>query len=446
MNRYRPFGSGRKSVQRPKAGLVQKTLHEPALLIHDLSHDGKGVGRDKNGRIWFVSGALPGELVSVISTRVQSRQIHAKLKNIIEPSSERVVPRCPVYDRCGGCSLQHLEYKAQVHYKQVWLTKELNRQTGKSPLNWVEPLVSDDKGYRVRARMAIDLGRACFTGRQTNHRVPVDQCLVLTSNLNKVLANWPELPIAKGDMELLEDDNGLVGIHLLPAKSVNQDMLLLVAEKLSPLIQGLWLTQPGKPVKELFSDLMYLHHSDWSGCFEVPVKPWHFVQANRALNRKMVSQAIDWLEVVEGDKILDLFAGSGNFSFPVHERGAKVLAIESAGEAVESGNGVCRRESLTGIGFQVGNLFDDSWRQLLKEQEFNKILLDPPRAGAALLSKSLGDLSPLRLVYVSCNPATLARDAASLLEQGYEMVRGGIIDMFPHTSHVESMLLFEKIR
>lgn len=413
------------------------------LLMSGFAHDGRAVGRIE-GIPWFVSGAIDGETVVATSRRVYSNRVEAVVRQVVEPASSRVIPPCDKFVQCGGCSLQFMAVDQQRMQKQVVLQRELARQADTTLTQWADSLLGTPVGYRARARMSIRAGKVGFTSAGSHQHVALKNCPVMVAPLNNALKAMPELPLAKAEMEWRVADDGKVGVHLICAQQPSHSQLTQLHELLDSVADGLWISGPDG-VRHILKhcDMQVATPLDNMAVSHVAY-PWQFSQINPEINRRMILQAIDWLDIGDGSRVLDLFAGSGNFSVPMALRGAHVVAVESDAIAVQQGKENAEANGCTTVDFIKQDLFVSGWNRHWGKMAFDAVLLDPPRAGADEVCKEIAQFDVKRIVYVSCNPATLARDSRTLTSLGYRIQKSGLIDMFPHTGHIESMTLFQK--
>lgn len=429
--------------QRPKNKAPALPTQRETLILDSFGHDGRAVGR-VNGIPWFVSGAVVGETVEAVSQRIFSNRVEARTTKILEPSADRITPVCDKTLQCGGCSQQYVRVSQQRAQKSQVLQRELGRQCDVADVDWAAPLVGVSEGYRTRARMAIRQGRLGFTGEGSHQHVAITHCPVMNNSLNQLLDTLPELPLVRAEIELLADANGQVGAHIVNAQKMTQTQMVALSDLLSPLLSGLWITGPDGVRHSMKPGVLTQQFVQGNACIETQLYPWQFSQVNPEINQRMVAQAIDWLNIQPGKRVLDLFSGSGNFSLPMAVAGATVVAVESVESAVDQGRMNAQANACEGVSFVQQDLFEADWNQHWGKRAFDVILLDPPRAGADQVCKDLGKFDVKQVLYVSCNPATLARDARTLAQQGYRIIRSGLMDMFPHTGHIESMTLFQK--
>ncbi|RUR19662.1 23S rRNA (uracil(1939)-C(5))-methyltransferase RlmD [Legionella sp. km535] len=427
--------------------------------IDNLSHDGKGVARI-DGKATFISGALPNEQVEFQYTRVKKDYDEGRLLSIIEPSPLRVEPKCPHYQLCGGCSLQHMNEQEQIHFKQDQLLDLLTRFGHTSPQSILPPLTSAHWNYRNKARLSVrfvEKKQSALVGfRERNNPryiAEITQCPVLHAKLDAdiiPLRNLidsmedkhciAQIEVAAGDSEI-----ALIFRNLSPLNANDELKIQQFAEQYHYKI----FLQPGGPdtvhcyYPEKASDYLTYQLPDFGIKFQF--HPTDFTQVNAELNRKMVSLAIELMDLKSSDKVLDLFCGLGNFSLPMAKFCSKVIGVEGSKTMVDRAYMNAQANGLSNVEFYAANLDDITEVSKLTHQSVNKILIDPPRSGALELVKQIDSINPERIVYVSCNPITLARDTDVLVNQkGYVLIKAGVMDMFPHTAHVESIALFEK--
>ncbi len=423
--------------------------------VIDLSHDGRGVAR-LDGKTVFISDALPGE--RVLASRVSRRRSHddAVLVEVLEASADRVTPRCPHFGVCGGCSLQHMAPAAQLAAKERTLHDNLERLGRVVPATRWTPIPGPAWGYRRRARLGarkVDKkGRVLvgFRERRAPLVTAMDSCAVLAAgvgDLVPVLAQLigglsiarrvPQVEVAVGDAR-----RALVFRVMDPPSSAD-----LAALECFGAAHGVdvWL-QPGglETLAPLLADTPRPSYRLAGFDLEIGFLPTDFVQVNAAINERAVTRAVELLDPAPGERVVDLFCGLGNFSLALARRGARVCGVEGDAGLVERARENAASNGLAAE-FHVANLFEDCRTLPWAREPCAALLLDPPRAGADASIRLVPVLRPARIVYVSCHPGTLARDAGILVhEYGYRLSGAGVMDMFPHTAHVESIALFER--
>lgn len=437
----------------------KKPLPEPLELeINDLSHDGRGVARHQ-GKAVFVFGALPGEKV-LCQIQKQTRHFdEGQALEILVPSSERVEPECEAFGRCGGCVLQHLSASAQIRLKQKVLFENLKRIGLIEAEEMAEPLHDVRWNYRRKARLS---GRYVnkkerfllgFRERDGRFVAELDKCPVLDhrfadkiGSLGECLGQLhakreiPQVEVAGADEHL-----AIVVRHMreLP----EQDLLDL--KNWCQTHQCQLYLQPKGPdsVHALDEPAKPLSFSLEKGSLKYQFKPLDFIQVNAAMNEKMVAQAMDWLQPDTNDQILDLFCGLGNFTLPLAKRVKQVTGVEGEQSLVDRAHENAKQNGLDNIHWVAADLRHDHSQSPWLKQAFTKILLDPPRSGAQEIIPLIASLKVPVILYVSCHPGSLARDAGMLVrDHGYRLLKAGAMDMFPHTAHVESMALFVKAK
>jgi len=424
------------------------------FTIDRMSHDGRGIAQ-WNGKTLFVDGALTGERVSARLVRDHARYAEARLDKLLNAAPERVEPVCAHYADCGGCQLQHLDTEQQVALKQAAVLQQLELWGGIKPKHLLPPITSASQAYRRCARMGVDYtgGEVKLGFRKHNSKqlVQVSECRVLAMDLNCLLApikNWLgglRAAEAVTHIELLQTEQEMAVIfrHVQPLAETD---LQALAQLSTDFAFDAWL-QGGEA-----HQLQDLNGRDVNprlsyGLPEYDLKldfhPQDFIQVNPEVNAKMVSQAIGLLALKGHERVLDLFCGIGNFTLPLARKCAEVIGIEAVESMVERGRENASKLGMTNVQFLAANLLTMTEHRLNQTcGKIDAVLLDPPRDGAREIIDKLPQLSPGRIVYVSCNPATLARDAKVLVAAGYQLDSVGVLDMFPHTAHVESIGLF----
>ena len=413
--------------------------------VDGLTHEAKGVAR-LQGKVTFIEGALPGETVEAQVTKAGRRFDEAVLVNIIDPSAYRVDPSCQHFNVCGGCSFQHLADEQQLSAKANWLQGQLRNVITTQEL---ELLSDKSTGYRRRARIAVNLKKSRialgFRGKASSDIVSIDQCVVLTSNLQNTFLSLKQalsendLASELGHVELLEDTKGVSVLFRLTS-SISAE-LESTWEKWAEKAQvTLYWQAPKSSKAEVAPEKMRYYDL---GDLRLKYHPQDFIQVNAAMNQKMVTQAMDWLSPNKHDVILDLFCGVGNFSLPLAQHAQTVIGVEVQETMVEAARENARLNGFDNLSFVAADLTKPVKNELFK-QNITKVLLDPPRAGAFEFLDSIIKIGPMQILYVSCNASTLARDAEYLVAKGYRVLRVGLMDMFPQTSHVETMMLLQK--
>ena len=423
------------------------------LRIESLDAEGRGVARNPEGKVVFVEGALPGEDVDFTLLKKKSSFEIGRLTRVLSGGSSRQAPRCPHFGVCGGCSLQHTDARTQMAAKQRWLEENLARIGKVAPETMLPIVYGEDWNYRRRARLGarfVDKKGGALVGfreKRSSYIADMRECHVLPWEISRLIsplkelvhslsirARLPQIEVAVGD-----NAAALVFRHLDALSAADEGLLAAFAAKHGVHV---WL-QPGgpdtarpfaPPQSELYYDLPESGVRLWFG-------PTDFTQVNHGVNRMLVARAVRLLDPQPGERIADLFCGLGNFSLPLARRGAQVIGFEGSAALVERARANAAANRLLAQ-FEVMNLFKP---ELAPFAPFQKILVDPPREGAVDIVKALPEAWPQRIVYVSCDPATLARDAGVLVHaKGFRLSAAGVVNMFPHTAHVESIALFDR--
>ncbi|MBU3058101.1 23S rRNA (uracil(1939)-C(5))-methyltransferase RlmD [Pseudomonas indica] len=441
--RFQPSGGART----PQVPVGKKQV----LIIERLAHDGRGIAF-VDGRTWFVAGALPQERVEARVLSARSQIVDARAERTLDAAPQRRPEPCVHAGRCGGCTLQHLPHEEQLALKQRTLAEQLARFAALQPDEWALPLVGPEFGYRRRARIAVRWGAKAhrlevgFRAAASQDIVAIDECPVLVQPLQPIVRALPQLlrqlekPQAVGHVEVFSGTAEAVLLrHTAPLPDADLARLRGFCDehRAQLWLHGASEPQPVEPGQSLGYRL-----ESWGLCLEY--RPGDFVQVNAPVNEAMVNQALDWMAPRDDERVLDLFCGLGNFALPLARRTREVVAVEGVEAMVERARGNAAANGLENLHFFQADLSKPLTGQRWVERGFSAALLDPPRDGALEVVRQIGDLAIGRLLYVSCNPATLARDAAELVRQGYRLKRAGILDMFPQTAHVEAMALFER--
>jgi 23S rRNA (uracil1939-C5)-methyltransferase len=428
------------------------------IVIESLDHEGRGVGH-VDGKAIFVEGALPGENVEYASYKRKARYEFAKMVKPVRASSQREVPRCQHFGYCGGCSMQHLNLLGQTAVKQRVLEDALWHIARIRPDEMLPPLRSADWGYRQRARFSIRnvekkggilLG---FHEKNSSYVAVMDSCPILPPKVSRLIPalkvmvaelsnnnRIPQIEVACGDDQIV-----FVLRHLEPLSNIDREVLRKFADQHSIV----WYLQPKGPETAMLfhpASARPLSYRLPEFSLSLEFSPTEFTQVNHGVNRLLVSRAMALLAPKSGERIADMFCGLGNFSFPIARMGAKVTGIEGSHALVARATKNAIKNGLSSqCEFWMADLFKQSEALLSKLGSIDKMLIDPPRDGAEDLVSALGNGAPRRIVYVSCQASTLARDAAILVhEKGYRLISAGIANMFPHTSHVETIAHFER--
>ncbi len=440
--RFQPSG-GARTAQVP-VGKKQR------LTIERLANDGRGIAFVE-GRTWFVAGALPDEEVEARVLAARSQVVEARAERVLNASPQRLVPPCAHAGHCGGCTLQHLPHAEQLALKQRTLAEQLARFANLQPEAWMAPIVGTEFGYRRRARIAVRWDAKArqlevgFRAASSQAIVGIKDCQVLVQPLQPLMKALPELlrslekPQAVGHVELFYGTaSALLLRHTQPLGAVDLGRL---RDFCAAHQAQLWLHGEGEPRPDQPDARLGYRLERWD--LELEYRPGDFVQVNAAVNEAMVAQALDWMKPQPGDRVLDLFCGLGNFALPLARQVREVVAVEGVEAMVERARGNAAANGLENLSFFQADLSSPLADAAWARQGFDAVLLDPPRDGAFEAVRQMNATGARRVVYVSCNPATLARDSAELVKQGYQLKKAGILDMFPQTAHVEAMALFE---
>lgn len=436
-----------------------KTIQQ--TQVDNLSHDGRGIARIA-GKTTFIQGALPQEEVEFQYLRVKKDYDEGRITQVIKASPHRVTPRCAHYAMCGGCSFQHVDEKEQIHIKQGILIELLQRVGHTSPLEILPPLKSKVWNYRNKARLSVRFvekkQQAMVGFRERNNPryiTDIHQCPVLHEKVDKDINALKALIdsmddkqcIAQIEVAAADREVALIFRNLSPLNQVDSDRIKHFGETHHYRI---YLQPGGEDSVYCF----YPENEESLLSYNLPAydltlyfHPTDFTQVNAELNRLMVDQALALLDLQPEDEVLDLFCGLGNFSLPIAKLCAKVIGVEGSFRMVERARSNAKANQLNNTEFHSANLDSVEELEPILKHRVSKMLIDPPRSGALELVKQIERLNPSHIVYVSCNPITLARDADILVNQkGYTLEKAGVMDMFPHTSHVESIALFVKKR
>lgn len=428
-----------------------------SLSVELLDHLGAGIAQHQ-GKVVFIPGALPDETVTVQLTEQKKNYARAKLIKVDSSSPERVEPECPHYHTCGGCDLQHMSLSGQREHKEAALLDIMAKFAGTEGGALSPALTGEGWHYRRRARLAtlfdkntkhLSLG---FRAASSSNVVPISQCLVLAKPLSDLIVPFAKLlnqlsaKASLGHLELIAADNGHFAVLRITKALNDKDLAKLSAfaelHQIHICLQDNEGQFQGVGAELVLPVYQLLDENAQSDAVSLSFTPGNFVQVNGQINKAMVAQAMDWLAPAPDERILDLFCGMGNFSLPLAKMGADVIGVEGVAEMVTQARVNAKANNLDKLTFYHGDLSADlslePWMG-----KIDKLLLDPARAGAFESLQWLKKMKPRKVVYVSCNPASLARDSAVLLERGYRLQQLGLIDMFPQTHHIEAMALFE---
>ena len=413
------------------------------VTVNDLDPFGQGVAHHQ-GKALFVSGLLPQEQAEVVLVEDKKQYARAQVKRRLSDSPQRQAPRCPHFGICGGCQQQHASVELQQQSKRAALARLMKRDVD-------DIIAASPWGYRRRARLSLNYQpktqqlQIGFRKANSSEIVDVVQCPVLVPAFGALLPAVRECLSGLqslrqlGHVELVQADNGPLMVLRHTAALPAADK-----EKLERFSQSHGLSLYLAPQSEILEHIR--GEAPWytSDGLRLVFSPRDFIQVNDGVNQLMVRTALEWLDIQPQDRVLDLFCGMGNFTLPLAKRAAQVVGVEGVPALVVKARENAALNALHNVTFFHENLEEDVTRQAWAKHGFDKVLLDPARAGAAGVMLHIIKLAPRRVVYVSCNPATLARDSDVLLQAGYTIQRLAMLDMFPHTGHLESMVLFER--
>ena len=426
------------------------------VTIDNMNHDGRGVGR-VDGKTVFVAGALPGEEVEFVYSAIHRNYDEGNAVSVLKASPERVEPRCPHFNVCGGCAMQHLDPAAQIAYKQKVLLDDFTHLGKVAPEEVLPPLLGPHWGYRRKARLGVKYVAkkskvlVGFRERSSAFLADLTRCEVLHPSVGERLEALGALIASLSvydriaQIEVAVDDCQTALALRNLAELTDEDKAKVKAFAVEHGIH-IYL-QPGGPdsLVPLWPEQIELRYVLTSYDVSFRFKPGDFTQVNSDINRQMIDRAIEMLDLKPEERVLDLFCGLGNFTLPLARRAAEVVGVEGEAKLVERARANAEDNSLTNVQFHAADLAGDLEHSPWWKQGFDKVLLDPPRSGAQETLAHIAQMKVGRIVYVSCNPSTLARDAGILVnEYGYRLVKAGVMDMFPHTAHVESIALFVK--
>jgi len=434
----------------PKNSIKSRILKN--ILVEKLDHQGRGIAFFQKKPL-FIEGALIGDTLDVQVTESKKRYNKAIISKIQQASEQRIAATCPHYVQCGGCHLQHTPQENQIRIKEHGLLDLFSRFAKQTPVELQSAIQSDEWGYRRSARFGVQFNRKTkkvqmgFRRALSNDLIDQKVCPVLKAPLEalivplKALLNSLTSKANLGHIEMINSDQGVV-ILLRHLKALPHSDVTLIQE-FSDKHQINFFSQPAK-------DELILLSGDCKLSYQLPAwdctlnfNATDFLQVNEAVNQKMVEQALSWLDLCMDDKILDLFCGLGNFTLPIATQVASVVGVEGVQKMVDRATANAQANNIANATFFQADLSAEGLsKQAWANSAFNKVLLDPARAGALESIPFIISLKPSHIVYVSCDPVTLARDSQLLLEQGYKLDKLGLLDMFPQTGHMESMALF----
>ena len=424
--------------------------------IDALSHEGRGIATVA-GKTTFISNALVTEEIEFIYTAQNSRYAQGRATKILQAATERITPQCEHFGICGGCSLQHMQHETQLDLKQATLLEQLQHFAKTSADEILPPITGPTYAYRHKARLGVryvEKKNAVLVGfreQQSRYLADMHRCPILHPSVGELITPLRQLiaelssyqHIAQIEVAIGDTQTALIFRHLIPLPIEDEKRLCEFAQQ----YQLMLFLQPNKPEKlrrlypELGEDLLSYQHPDFA--ITLWFHPLDFTQINPAINRQMVKAAIQFLQLTPTDRVLDLFCGLGNFTLPISKSAATATGVEGSELMVERAQMNAERNNIDNVEFFATDLSQPLTAAWAKKY-YNKLLLDPARSGALEILPYLALWRVERIVYISCNPATLARDAGELCKLGYCLEKTGIIDMFPQTNHVESIAVFTK--
>ncbi|MFC3031880.1 23S rRNA (uracil(1939)-C(5))-methyltransferase RlmD [Pseudoalteromonas fenneropenaei] len=435
-----------------RANKKSTTPQVQTVTVSSLDHQGRGVAR-QDGKVWFIDGALPGEVVKAQVTQNKAKLVEAKTVKVMTASAERAKPFCGDYEACGGCELQHQDLAAQVAAKQLAVAALFQKFTGLSQLPWQPAITSAGQHYRRSARLAClfdkDSGRLKlgYRGKGSKKIVEVQQCDVLAPAfathiglLREVLNRHPALS-SISHVQLSEADNGSY-VVLRHIKAISSELKASVNAALAPCNWHLLWQGPSETVKVSDDLLPRYHLSEFDLTLSYQLD--NFVQVNAAVNQHMLQQAMAWLALTASDKVLDLFCGIGNFSLVAAKQANSVIGVEGVASSVAMATQNAHTNQISNVTFHCSDLTANLVEAQWFSKDSNVLILDPSRVGAEEILAQLPLKQFERILYVSCDPVTLARDSKLIVDQRFELVKVGLMNMFPHTGHIESMALFQR--
>lgn len=436
---------------------MARQRREPEFgTIDAVTHDGRGIVAGDGKKI-FVAGALAGEKVRFVRRKRRRKFDEAELLEVLEPSPSRVEAKCAVFGRCGGCALQHVSIAEQRDIKSQVLKDSLQRIGNVEPQTWLEAITGDEWHYRRRARLAVKdvpgKGRVLvgFRERHAPFITDMRRCEVLASPIDELIEALSEMighlsiRARLPQIEVAVADNGVALVFRVLDAPSDADISWLRAFGRERAL-NIWLQPGGLDSLRLVwpeTGIAPLEYALPEFGITIEFEPTDFVQVNGTVNQRMVSAAVELLRIGPDDLVLDLYCGIGNFSLPLARHAGNVLGIEVEPTLIERARANAERNGLANTEFRCADLATIDGSEPWIRSRCDRLLLDPARSGAAEVVHHIRALDPARIVYVSCHPGTLARDAGTLVNQhGYTLLSAGIIDMFPHTAHLESIAVF----
>ena len=438
--------------------MARRRREPETATISAVTHDGRGIAGSE-GKKTFVAGALTGETVQFIRRKSRRNFDEAELLEVIEASPDRIDARCEAFGRCGGCSLQHVTPEHQRTIKSGTLKDNLERIGRVEPELWLQPMTGPEWQYRRRARLAVKhvaaKGRTLvgFRERHAPYITDMHRCEVLARPVDDMIDDLSELVgqlsirARLPQIEVAVADNAIALVFRVLDPPTDEDKAALRAFGEEKQLR-IYLQPGGLDSVALFYPSSIdapLSYALTEFDIEIAFEPIDFVQVNSDINQRMVHFAVEQLQAGADDRVLDLYCGIGNFSLPLARKAGAVLGVEGEASLVARAGENARRNNISNVEFRVADLSKIDGSESWVKAGCDRLLLDPARSGAAEVVTRMHLFTPARIVYVSCHPGTLARDAGTLVhEQGYKLESAGIIDMFPHTAHVESIAVFTK--
>lgn len=435
-----------------------RTPQEPVTAnVTSLSHEGRGICKI-DGKSHFVFNALPEETVEFKITSSRRNYCEGETLNVITPSAKRIEPKCKFFGLCGGCSLQHMSHEDQVSHKQQSVLEMIEHAATTTPKHILSPIIASPWGYRNRARLGVRYVNKKekllmgFRERAGRYLAEMDRCEILHPSVGH---HFPEIidliaslscyqEIPQVEVAIGDDQTALIIRHLSSLNTDDETKLLDFAKKQDYQI----FTQPNKPlpIKKIWPDdnNHFLRYSLPDLNISYRFKISDFTQINPAINQQIINTALSLLDPQPNETVLDLFCGLGNFTLPLAQRCLSVVGVEGSDDMVARGYENSKLNNINNTSFYAADLFKPTTNAEWSTAKYDKILLDPPRSGAQEILEDINKLEAKQILYISCNPATLARDTEILVKHGYTLDTFGVADMFPHTTHIESIALFTK--
>ncbi len=426
------------------------------ITIESLGHDGRGVAH-RDGKAVFIDAALPGEEVAFEYLATHRKYDEGRVTGVLRPSRDRVEPKCPHFGVCGGCSLQHMAAAAQIGSKQQVLLDNLQHIGKVEPAMLLDPLTGPVWGYRTKARLGvrhvIKKGRVLVGFREKRSALLADLkgCEVMHPSVGRRIDELAQLidgldargRIPQIEVAVAEAVTALVFRNLDPLGAADLESLRQFGVRMGIHVY----LQPSGPdsVQLLWPDESTLVYRLPGQAIEIEFRPTDFTQINPAINVQIASRVLELLDLADTHRVLELFCGLGNFTLPVARHAGEVTGVEGDAGLVSRARENALRNGLHNVSFHAADLAERVTEAPWAGVAYDRVLLDPPRSGAAAVMDLLGNIRPERMVYISCHPGSLARDADRLVNEfGYRLQATGVMDMFPHTAHVESIALFER--